>query len=121
MATNTVDVLLVGGGVMEGATLGTLLSKLNPSLRLTMVERLDHVAHESTDGWNNAGTGHAGYCELNYTPRMLLAKLRSTAPWPSMPISKYRCRLWTALTASGDLPAPQNFINPTPHISFVWG
>ena len=66
MTTQKVDVLLVGGGVMS-ATLGTLLSKLDPSLSIAMVERLDHVAHESTDGWNNAGTGHAGYCELNYT------------------------------------------------------
>ena len=68
MMTQDVDVLLVGGGVMN-ATLGTLLNKLDPSLSLTMVERLDRVAHESTDGWNNAGTGHAGYCELNYTPQ----------------------------------------------------
>ena len=68
MTTQSVDVLLVGGGVMS-ATLGTLLSRLDPTLKLAMVERLDHVAHESTDGWNNAGTGHAGYCELNYTPQ----------------------------------------------------
>lgn len=67
MTIQKVDVLLVGGGVMS-ATLGTLLTRLDPSLRITLVERLDHVAHESTDGWNNAGTGHAGYCELNYTP-----------------------------------------------------
>ena len=67
MTTKEIDVLLVGGGVMS-ATLGTLLNKLDPSLKMTMVERLDQVAHESTDGWNNAGTGHAGYCELNYTP-----------------------------------------------------
>ena len=56
MATNKLDVLLVGGGVMS-ATLGTLLSKLDPSFKLMMVERPDRVAHESTDGWNNAGTG----------------------------------------------------------------
>ena len=68
MTITEIDVLLVGGGVMS-ATLGTLLNKLDPSLKLTMVERLDQVAHESTDGWNNAGTGHAGYCELNYTPQ----------------------------------------------------
>lgn len=68
MVTNKVDVLLVGGGVMS-ATLGTLIHKLNPKLRLALVERLGQVAHESTDGWNNAGTGHAGNCELNYTPQ----------------------------------------------------
>ena len=67
MSTINVDVLLVGGGVMS-ATLGTMLMQLDPNLKVALVERLDHVAHESTDGWNNAGTGHAGYCELNYTP-----------------------------------------------------
>lgn len=63
-----VDVLLVGGGVMS-AMLGTLLSRLDPALKIAMVERLDGVAQESSDAWNNAGTGHAGYCELNYTPQ----------------------------------------------------
>ena len=67
MTAKEVDVLLVGGGVMS-ATLGMLLKQLDPNMTITLVERLDHVAHESTDGWNNAGTGHAGYCELNYTP-----------------------------------------------------
>ena len=51
------------------ATLGTMIKHLDPSLNVIMVERLDHVAHESTKGWNNAGTGHSGYCELNYTPQ----------------------------------------------------
>ena len=68
MTARNVDVLLVGGGVMS-ATLGMLLKQLDPAMTITLVERLDHVAHESTDGWNNAGTGHAGYCELNYTPQ----------------------------------------------------
>ena len=68
MAVRQADVVLVGGGVMS-ATLGMMLRQLDPSLNIVMVERLDHVAHESTDGWNNAGTGHAALCEPNYTPR----------------------------------------------------
>ena len=120
MATNTVDVLLVGGGVMS-ATLGALLSKLNPSLRLMMVERLDHVAHESTDGWNNAGTGHAGYCELNYTPENAEGVVEINRALAINANFEVSLQLWSSLIASGDLPAPQNFINPTPHISFVWG
>ncbi len=68
MAVRQADVVLVGGGGVMSATLGMMLRQLDPSLDIVMVERLDHVAHESTDGWNNAGTGHAGYCELNYTP-----------------------------------------------------
>ncbi|MEZ0330181.1 MAG: malate:quinone oxidoreductase, partial [Methylophilaceae bacterium] len=59
MSETTVDILLVGGGVMS-ATLGLLLKQLEPSLKIMMVEKLDQVALESSDGWNNAGTGHAG-------------------------------------------------------------
>ena len=68
MKNNKVDVLLVGAGVMS-ATLGMLLSRLDPTLKIMMVDRLCKVAHESTHSLNNAGTGHAGYCELNYTPQ----------------------------------------------------
>ena len=68
MSLKKVDVLLVGAGVMS-ATLGKLLAQLDPSLKIMMVERLSKVAHESSHGLNNAGTGHAGYCELNYTPQ----------------------------------------------------
>ena len=120
MATNKVDVLLVGGGVMS-ATLGTLLNKLDPSLRLTMVERLDHVAHESTDGWNNAGTGHAGYCELNYTPENDQGDVEINRALTINANFEVSLQLWTSLVGTGDLPAPDNFINPTSHISFVWG
>lgn len=120
MATNKVDVLLVGGGVMS-ATLGTLLSKLDPSLRLTMAERLDHVAHESTDGWNNAGTGHAGYCELNYTPENAQGEVEIDRALAINANFEVSLQLWSSLIASGDLPSPANFINPTPHMSFVWG
>src|ERR1700754_1452785 len=61
------DVLLVGAGIMS-ATLGTLLQTLSPTLRITVVDALDQPAIESSDAWNNAGTGHAALCELNYTP-----------------------------------------------------
>ena len=61
-----VDVLLIGGGIMS-ATLGTYLNELEPGWTIEMVERLDKVAEESSNGWNNAGTGHSAFCELNYT------------------------------------------------------
>ncbi len=120
MTTKEIDVLLVGGGVMS-ATLGTLLNKLDPSLKLTMVERLDLVAHESTDGWNNAGTGHAGYCELNYTPQNDQGDVEVDRALAINANFEVSLQLWSALIGSGDLPAPENFINTTPHISFVWG
>ena len=62
-----VDVVLIGGGIMS-ATLGTLLQQLEPTWTIRLCERLDDVALESTNPWNNAGTGHAALCELNYTP-----------------------------------------------------
>ncbi|MFN3582262.1 MAG: malate:quinone oxidoreductase, partial [Pseudomonas sp.] len=120
MTAKNVDVLLVGGGVMS-ATLGMLLKQLDPDMTITLVERLDHVAHESTDGWNNAGTGHAGYCELNYTPQ---------APDGSIAISRaldinasfeVTLQFWSYLVEQNILPTPKQFINPTPHQSFVWG
>ena len=120
MVTDKVDVLLVGGGVMS-ATLGTLISKLNPDLRFTMVERLEQVARESSDGWNNAGTGHAGYCELNYTPENAQNDVDVARALTINSNFEISLQLWSSLVASGDLPAPTNFIHPTPHISFVWG
>ncbi len=61
------DFALIGGGIMS-ATLGVLLKKLDPSISIVMYERLSEVAEESSNPWNNAGTGHAALCELNYMP-----------------------------------------------------
>ncbi|MED5442068.1 MAG: malate dehydrogenase (quinone), partial [Pseudomonadota bacterium] len=120
MTTEKVDVLLVGGGAMS-ATLGTLLRRLDPSLQITLVERLDHVAHESTDGWNNAGTGHAGYCELNYTPQTADGDVEIDRALSINANFEISLQLWSYLVREGGLPEPKNFINTTPHLSFVWG
>lgn len=120
MTIQKVDVLLVGGGVMS-ATLGTLLARLDPSRRITMVERLDHVAHESTDGWNNAGTGHAGYCELNYTPESDDGRVTIERALSINANFEISLQLWSYLVNDGGLPEPSQFINTTPHLSFVWG
>src|SRR5262245_31585415 len=66
-AASEADVILVGAGIMS-ATLGVFLKELEPALNILMVETLDGAALESSDAWNNAGTGHAANCELNYTP-----------------------------------------------------
>ncbi len=120
MTIQKVDVLLVGGGVMS-ATLGTLLTRLDPSLKIMMVERLDHVAHESTDGWNNAGTGHAGYCELNYTPEDDQGNVTIDRALTINANFEVSLQFWTHLVETGGLPEPARFINTTPHLSFVWG
>ncbi|MES2013981.1 MAG: malate dehydrogenase (quinone) [Pseudomonadota bacterium] len=120
MTENKIDVLLVGSGAMS-ATLASLLSELDPSLSMMMAERLPNVAAESTDAWNNAGTGHAGYCELNYTPMNADGSIdikRALAINASFEVS---LQFWSSLVENNTLPAPQTFINATPHLSFVWG
>ncbi len=120
MNEKKVDVLLVGSGVMS-TTLATLLSELDPELDIMMVERLPDAAAESTDAWNNAGTGHAGYCELNYTPVDNSGNIeinRALAINASFEVS---LQLWSYLVENSILPAPHNFIHAVPHLSFVWG
>ncbi|WP_288372368.1 FAD-dependent oxidoreductase, partial [uncultured Marinobacter sp.] len=120
MAVRQADVVLVGGGVMS-ATLGMMLRQLDPSLDIVMVERLDHVAHESTDGWNNAGTGHAGYCELNYTPETENGDVEIARALQINAQFEVSLQFWSYLVEQGILPEPSTFINRTPHQSFVWG
>lgn len=120
MTTKTVDVLLVGAGAMS-TTLGMLLKQLDPTLKIAMVERLDHVARESTDGWNNAGTGHAAYCELNYTPQQADGSINATKAFAINTSFEVSLQFWSYLVEQGKLPSPKEFINPTPHCSFVWG
>jgi len=120
MTTKSVDVLLVGAGAMS-TTLGTLLKQLDPSLKITMVERLDHVAFESTDGWNNAGTGHAAYCELNYTPQQADGSINTDKAFAINSAFEVSLQFWSYLVEQGVLPQPSEFINRVPHQSFVWG
>ena len=115
-----VDVLLVGSGIMS-TTLATLLMQLDPTLKIAMVERLSDVAQESTDGWNNAGTGHAGYCELNYTPQPADGEIQTQRALEINAAFEVSLQWWSYLVNQQVLPNPRLFINPTPHISFVWG
>src|SRR5512146_214364 len=120
MSQKKVGVLLVGAGVMS-ATLGSLLSQLDPSLRIVMVERLSKVAQESTHSLNNAGTGHAGYCELNYTPQLEDGTVRIDRALEINAAFELSLQFWSYLVGQGVLPEPEKFINPICHQSFVWG
>ena len=120
MTAKSADVLLVGAGAMS-TTLGMLLKQLDPTINLIMVERLDHVAHESTDGWNNAGTGHAAYCELNYTPEQADGSVNTAKAFAINSAFEVSLQFWSYLVEQGAMPSPEQFINPTPHCSFVWG
>jgi malate dehydrogenase (quinone) len=120
MTTKTVDVLLVGAGAMS-TTLGMILKELDPALKICMVERLDQVALESTDAWNNAGTGHAAYCELNYTPEQPDGSINTAKAFAINTSFEVSLQFWSYLVEQGKLPAPGEFIHQTPHQSFVWG
>ena len=120
MIAKKADVLLVGGGVMS-TTLGTFLKELDPRLKIVMVEQLNHVAHESTYGWNNAGTGHAAYCELNYTPPNEDGSVPIDQAQHINTAFESSLQLWSYLVEHKQLPSPSAFINRAPHQSFVWG
>ncbi|UCO95991.1 malate:quinone oxidoreductase [Metapseudomonas lalkuanensis] len=116
----TVDVLLIGAGIMS-ASLGTYLHELEPDWTIDIYERLDQVAAESSNPWNNAGTGHSAYCELNYTPETADGGIdisKAVAINESFEISK---QFWAYQVERNVLSNPKSFINGVPHMSFVWG
>lgn len=114
------DVILIGAGVMS-ATLGSLLKALAPEWEIKVFEKLANAGEESSNEWNNAGTGHAALCELNYT---------SEKPDGSIDISKaikineqfqLSIQFWSYLVNSNLIRNPQDFIMPIPHMSLVQG
>lgn len=114
------DVVLIGAGIMS-ATLAVILKELDPKLKIEIHEVLGSEAQESSNAWNNAGTGHAALCELNYTPEK---------PDGSIDISKalevntefdLSRQLWAHLVTKGAIKDPPSFIHPVPHCSFVRG
>ncbi len=113
------DAVLVGAGVMS-ATLAALLHELEPSIRLLVVERLASPAMESSSGLNNAGTGHAANCELNYTPLSSNGKLDISKAISINIAFERSLEFWASLTERGKLN-PDQFLHKLPHISFVSG
>ncbi|MCU7556168.1 malate dehydrogenase (quinone) [Macrococcus capreoli] len=114
------DVILIGGGIMS-ATLGVLLKELDPSINIKVFEKLAEPGLESSNVWNNAGTGHSALCELNYTNEdkdgnMDISKAVNVNE--QFQLSK---QLWAYLVNAGKLKRPQDFIMPVPHMSFVEG
>ena len=118
--TSQPDIVLIGAGIMS-ATFATMMRELQPGARIAIFESLDASALESTNAWNNAGTGHAALCELNYT---------SEKPDGSVDISRalkvntefdLSRQLWAYLVRSGALASADSFIHPVAHVSFVRG
>ncbi|PYY70004.1 malate dehydrogenase (quinone) [Pseudomonas jessenii] len=118
--TKKVDVLLIGGGIMS-ATLGVWLNELEPATSMQMIERLDGVAQESSNGWNNAGTGHSALAELNYTPEDENGKVSIPKAVEINEAFQISRQFWAWQVQQGVLKNPRSFINSTPHMSFVWG
>src|SRR5471032_3023262 len=115
-----VDVLLIGGGIMS-ATLGVWLNELQPDWSMEMVERLDGVAEESSNGWNNAGTGHSALAELNYTPEDKSGKVDISKAIEINEAFQISRQFWAWQVKNSVLKNPRSFINSTPHMSFLWG
>lgn len=111
--------MLVGAGIMS-ATLGALLRRLEPDWSITLVERLDAVAAESSSPWNNAGTGHSALCELNYTPQHPDGSIDITKAVRINEQFQVTRQFW-AYAAENGILTDRGFVNPIPHASFVRG
>ena len=103
------------------ATLGTLLKQLEPTWSIQIFERLSEVALESSNPWNNAGTGHSALCELNYSPERADGTIDISSAVKVNEQFQVSRQFWSHLLDIGALPDPSAFINSTPHMSFVWG
>lgn len=114
------EVILIGTGIMS-ATLGTLLKELQPNWNITAYEKLPQAGEESSNEWNNAGTGHSALCELNYTPENedgTIETDKAIAVNEQFQVSK---QFWTYLVNNDLISNPNEFIMPLPHISYVEG
>ncbi|MFE4227316.1 malate:quinone oxidoreductase [Arthrobacter sp. NPDC056886] len=118
--TQHADVVLIGGGIMS-ATLGAFIKQLEPTWTISLFEKLDEPGLESSGPWNNAGTGHAALCELNYSPA---AKDGSVDPGKALNINEQfqlSRQFWSHLVSNSLIGSPKGFINTVPHMSFVIG
>lgn len=114
------DVVLIGGGIMS-ATLGTMIKQVQPDWSILVFERLSEVAVESSNPWNNAGTGHAALAELNYMPEAPDGSLESSRAVNINEQFQVSRQFWSSLVEKGVIADPTSFINPTPHMTFVRG
>ena len=116
-----IDVALIGSGVMS-ANLGALLKCIEPNLKIELFEVTEELSQESSNGWNNAGTGHAGICELSYTPdRGTDGQVKVGKAIEIFEHFEQTKQFWAYLVREGMIENPSEFINPVPHISFVYG
>ncbi len=114
------DAVLIGAGIMS-VTLAALLKRLDPSMQIVIYEVLSSEAQESSNAWNNAGTGHAALCELNYTPEDAKGKVDISKALTVNTEFDLSRQFWASLVREGAIKEPQAFIHSVPHCSFVQG
>ena len=114
------NLVIVGGGIM-GLTLATLVSEIYPKHKITLFERLNACGEESSKGINNAGTGHAGYCELNYTPETSKNSIEINRAIKINSMFESSLEFWSYLDKKYNFFNIKKFLKKTPHVSFVWG
>lgn len=114
------DVILIGAGIMS-ATLGILMKELDPNCKIEIYERMSEAASESSDAWNNAGTGHAAFCELNYTPEKEDGTIDISKALKISEAYEVSRQFWSYLVKKEIIKNPEDFIHSIPHVSFVWG
>jgi malate dehydrogenase (quinone) len=119
-SSNQPDVVLIGAGIMS-ATLAVFLKELDPTLKIEIYEVLGSAAQESSNAWNNAGTGHAALCELNYTPQNADGSIDISKALQVNTEFDLSRQFWAYLVTKGAIRDPQSFIHPVPHFSFVRG
>jgi malate dehydrogenase (quinone) len=119
-AESNPDIVLIGAGIMS-ATLAVILKELDPKLKIEIHEVLGSEAQESSNAWNNAGTGHAALCELNYTPEKADGSIDISKALPVNTEFDLSRQLWAYLVTKGAIKDPQSFLHPVPHMSFVRG
>jgi len=103
------------------ATLASMLKELEPTLDITIFEVLDSPAQESSNAWNNAGTGHAALCELNYTPENEDGTIDISKALGVNTEFDLSRQFWSYLVTKSAIKDPQSFIHSVPHFSFVRG
>jgi malate dehydrogenase (quinone) len=119
-SSSTPDVVLVGGGIMS-ATLAALLGVVAPDWSVTVFESSSDLAGESSNPWNNAGTGHSALCELNYTPAGPDGRVDPTKAVTINEQFQVSRQFWSHLVREGLTGSPKDFITPVPHVGFVTG
>ena len=119
-STEKYDLICVGGGIMS-ATLSLMLKLLDPKASILILEKLDQVAQESTEAWNNSGTGHSAFCELNYTPEKADGSIDIGKAVDIFEQYERSKQLWSFLLEEKLLADPSSFIHSVPHHAWVEG